>query len=213
MRRLIPLLLGVAAVVAALLAGPAAFGKLALFAGLPDMAARLIDDPAARGVALYRTGRYTEADAAFATTGRSATYNRALTLAALGDYPLAVDYFDAVLFADPRDADARFNRDLVARLVEPVIGEANTIDGIPAVAAGPNPDAKASERAELDTSKTLAEQRSVLPPRVGRQVVASPAWLATLTDEPALYLKKRIAAEHERRKALGLLHPPEDTAW
>ena len=34
-----------------------------------------------------------------------------------------------------------------------------------------------------------------------------------LADEPALYLKRRIKAEYERRQDLGLANPPEDTAW
>ena len=64
-----------------------------------------------------RAGDYAEADAAFAAAWRRATYDRGLSLAATGSYALAVAYFDGVLFVDPSDTDARFNRDLVARLV------------------------------------------------------------------------------------------------
>ncbi|MDX1732602.1 MAG: tetratricopeptide repeat protein, partial [Aurantimonas coralicida] len=90
---------------AALAAGPAAFGRLALSTGLPGWAATLTAEPAVRGVALYRAGRYAEADLAFREAGSEATYNRGVGLAALGRYAEAVAYFDAVLFADPSDAD------------------------------------------------------------------------------------------------------------
>ncbi len=198
---------------AALLAGPQAFGKLALASGLPSLALALLADPHARGVALYETGDYEAADAAFAAAGRRATYDRGLSLAATGEYALAVAYFDGVLFVDPADADARYNRDLVARLVPDVIGESNEIDGVAANAAADGPsDAGASER-DLIQAKSVAIQLSILDPRVKSMTAATESWLTTLEDEPALYLKRRIKAEYQRRQDLGLANPPEDTAW
>ena len=111
------LILLAAALLCGALAGPEAWAKLIWRAGAPQLALPLIRDEAARGAALYQAGRYAEADAAFAAVGRSATYNRGLTLAATGDHALSVAYFDAVLFADQYDADARHNRDTVAALV------------------------------------------------------------------------------------------------
>lgn len=210
---LLSLLCLAASGVAALVAGPEAFGKLALAGGLPRLALPLLSDPHASGVALYETGDYAEADAAFAAAGRRATYDRGLSLAATGSYALAVAYFDAVLFVDPSDVDARFNRDLVARLVPDVIGESNEIDGVAAnaVADGPS-DAGASDR-DLIQAKSVAIQLSILDPRVKSMTAATEGWLATLEDEPALYLKRRIKAEYQRRQDLGLANPPEDTAW
>ena len=132
MRSRFPVVLAVLSGLCAVAAGPEAFGRLALATGLPGVAAGLLADPEAKGAALYLAGDYAGADAAFVKTGRSATYNRGNTLAALGEYALAVDYFEAVLFADPADVDARFNRDLVARLVPDVVGDSNAIDGIAA---------------------------------------------------------------------------------
>ena len=90
------LLLAAAGVAALAAAGPASLGRLALMAGLPGLAAPLIADPAVKGVALYEAGRYPEADDAFRTAGRGSTYNRGLSLAATGDYPLSRAYFDAI---------------------------------------------------------------------------------------------------------------------
>ena len=77
----------VLAVAALVLTGPAALGALALRAGWDRVALILLDDPGARGVAHYRLGDHDLADADFARAGRSQTYNRALSLAATGDYP------------------------------------------------------------------------------------------------------------------------------
>ena len=82
------LILLAAALLCGALAGPAAWAKLLWRAGAPQLALPLIRDAAARGAAVYQAGRYDEADAAFAAVGRSATYNRGLTLAATGDRAL-----------------------------------------------------------------------------------------------------------------------------
>ena len=190
-----PMLIGCAvlAVVVAVAAGSEAFGRLALVAGLPSLAASLLSEPDERGVALLEAGDYREADEAFAKTGRTATYNRGLSLAATGDLALAVAYFDAVLFANPSDRDARYNREFLARFVPDIVGESNEIDGVAANVEAPQSDAVASSRDILTAATT--------------------GWLETLADEPALYLKRRIKAEYERRQDLGLANPPEDTAW
>jgi Ca-activated chloride channel homolog len=212
MRRVLPVFVLTLALVAALVAGRAGFGRLALAAGMPAVAAKLLDDPAARGVALYEAGDFAGADAAFEAAGRSQTFNRALSLAALGDYPLSLAYFDAVLFAEATDMEARRDRDLVARLVPPVIGEANAIDGIPATAAREEESAAASHSGPTLTMGEQAER--VLRPRDdNKATVASTDWLDTLADEPGTYLKLRFQAESQQRFEDGLAVPPEDTPW
>ncbi|WP_245515156.1 hypothetical protein [Jiella endophytica] len=211
--RILPVAVLLLAGFCAIVAGPAAFGRLALAIGLPRLALPLLDAPHARGVALYQAGDYAGADAAFAGSGRRATYDRGLTLAATGDYPRALAYFEAVLFVDPADADARFNRDLVKQKVPDVIGESNAIDGVAANARTEEPSAAAPTSRDLIQAKSVAMQLSALDPRVKSMNAATESWLATLEDEPALYLKRRIKAEYQRRQDLGLANPPEDTAW
>ncbi|MEN3791902.1 hypothetical protein [Fulvimarina sp. MAC3] len=198
--------------IAAMAAGPEAFGKIALVAGFPNIAARLVDDPQIDGIAKFEAGDYRQADELFAASGRQATYNRAMSLAALGDYALSVAYFDAVLFVDPADEDARFNRDLIARRVPDVVSESNEIDGVAATVETEESEAQATKRDILETQPVLA-QRSILDPRVERITAATEGWLETLPDEPAIYLARRIRAENERRQDLGLANPPEDNAW
>ena len=192
------LALGLAALLAIALPGRDALGQLAYAAGLPGIAARLLTDPSARGAALHAAGDYAAADRAFAEAGRVATYNRGLTLAATGNYALARAYFDAVLFANPADSQARDNRAVVDALVEGVVGQSNQAGRIAATATGGPP----VERFSAD-HRPLDEG--------GR--VAGDDWLATLPDDPGEFLRLRLADTHARRVAQGLTAPEAGDPW
>ena len=206
------------AALCAVAAGPEAWGKLIWSARLTTLALPLIGDEAARGAALYEIGRYAEADAAFAAIGRGATYDRGLTLAATGEYDLSVAYFDAVLFADRYDAEARHNRDVVASLVKPVIGEAmghgriETIlseAGIATAAFDPDDPTRPVQDAERDPFRASTKR----PVTDARTIAADARWLDTLADAPGAYLKGRLAAEMARRRAAGEAHPEAPGRW
>jgi Ca-activated chloride channel family protein len=198
----LPLLLAAAGVAALAAAGPAALGRLALMAGAPGLAAPLLADPTVKGVALYRAGRYAEADVAFAAAGRAATFNRGVSLAATGDYPLARAYFDAVLFAAAGDSEARENRNLVDALIPPVIGQGNEAGRI-AVKPIASPEGVPTESDPRRLGKRLDEG--------GR--VADAAWLASIPDDPGEFLRLRLADEHRRRLSLGQTPPEEGDLW
>ncbi|SON54573.1 hypothetical protein HDIA_1032 [Hartmannibacter diazotrophicus] len=199
----------VAALAAGIVAGPNAWGKLALLAGQPALAAHLIEDEAARGVALYKAGDHKAADAAFEKVGRVATYDRAISLAATGQYELSVAYFDAVLFANPHDDDARRNREIVAKLVDPVVGSGlGAHGGVPAKVMG----VATGDPNDPVVKGTLTDQRHVYKPLNARGIAASEGWLTGLVDAPGEYLKKRLAAEYDRRKELGQI-TPEASSW
>lgn len=206
-RRVLPLLLGLVAVACVAAGGARFWGRVALMAGEPARAARLLEDPGARGVALYRAGRFAEADAAFAEAGRAATYNRALTLALTGRHALSVAYFDAVLFAAPQDRQARENRDIVAALIEPVIGENGGEGRIDKAIAAANAARQALEGPGRRGGRRLQRRDEA------RSIVVTDEWLETLTDEPGAYLRKRLQAEYDRRAAQGLVAPPGAPRW
>ncbi len=189
------------------LAGPDAIGRLALRADLPQVAAPLLADPLEQGVARYRAGDYARADAAFAASGgRNQTYNRGLSLAALGDYPLSVAYFDAVLFVNPADADARRNRDLVSTMYPPNQGTSvapGRIEGHGNL--GPSEATEQSAAGLLDPG--------TMPKIEARGIVASDEWLATISDDPGEFLRLRLRAEYDRRAGAGLIRPREAEPW
>lgn len=198
---MIRLALSAAGIAALAVAGKVSVAKLLLVAGMPGFAALLLDDPATQGVAAYQAGNYAAADDAFRTAGRGSTYNRGLSLAATGDYALSVAYFDAVLFANPADSEARENRNLVNELVPQNRGEANNAGRI-----------AAESIAVLGGSPVDEIKRLGRPLDEGRRV-ADAEWLETLQDDPGEFLRLRLAEEHKRRLSMGLTAPEGGDPW
>ncbi len=187
-------------------AGPQAIGRLFLLAGSPTLAAPLLKGPIEQGLAYYRSGDFQRADAAFAEAGRSQTFNRGLSLAALGEYPLSVAYFDAVLFVNPADAEARRNRDLVKAMYPPQQGESivpGRIMGHGGEEGAPQIMLNAAGAQEPEWQRKIE----------ARGIVASDEWLATISDDPGEFLKLRLKAEYDRRAAQGLIRPREIEPW
>lgn len=188
------------------LAGPSAWGRIALWAGLPGAAA-LLTAPAEKGLALYREGAYEAADAAFADAGRGQTFNRALTLAATGKHALSVAYFDAVLFAAPADDEARRLRDLVGTMVAVTRGDSDAPGRLTGHGGRPGPGD--SSPWGWPGTPDPEWQRKVGERGVG----ASQAWLETISDDPGEFLRLRLEKEYQRRAALGLIRAEEAEPW
>ncbi|MFG1203418.1 VWA domain-containing protein [Xanthobacter aminoxidans] len=80
-------------------------------------AAQKFEDPAWKADALYKAGDYSGASAALSRLpGRD--YNRGNALARAGQLEQAVAAYDKALAANPDNADAKFNRDLVQKLID-----------------------------------------------------------------------------------------------
>ncbi|MBN9671486.1 hypothetical protein [Roseibium aggregatum] len=187
-------------------AGPEAWGRLAFWGGLPG-ANVLLSEPAARGLALYRAGNYMEADRTLAGAGRGQTFNRALTLAATEQYALSVAYFDAVLFANPGDTEARSLRDLVDTFVPKTRGD-SVAPGRLSARGGRSGDAEKSPWGWPDAPQPERQRKLE-----ARGFAASEEWLATISDDPGEFLRLRLAKEYERRAGLGLIRPEEGNPW
>jgi Ca-activated chloride channel homolog len=213
MRHRVVLVLALVAAAAACSAGSEPFGRMALAVGGPSLAARLLEDPAWQGVALYRSSHFAAADEAFRKAGSRVTFNRGNSLAKLGRYEEAVAYYDAALFRDPRDEDAQVNRAIVSALVPPTVGEHREGKG----ALPPGREAAAGENGTPPTQagsviQPVDYERSKKPVDA-MSIAAGREWLATLADEPGQYLKLRIAAEHQRRTELGIAAPEANSPW
>lgn len=90
-----------------------------LEAGRPAEAVKLFRQPDWRAAAQYQAGDYAQALRTLqARQGAQTQYNRGNTLAHLGRLEDALKAYDGALKADPRDADARHNRDLVQALLD-----------------------------------------------------------------------------------------------
>ena len=94
-------------------------GARALARGDAAVAAGLFESPRWRAAAHYESGDFAAAEAAFERLpGLSDRYNRGNALARSGRLEEALAAYDGVLAEDPDHRDARFNRDLVERLLE-----------------------------------------------------------------------------------------------
>ena len=117
MRKFALVLLAALPILALGIAGPRLLGH-ALFAfGFRMAAAPLLGDAGWRGYALARAGDYRSAAAAFGAAPANA-YNRGNALTRAGLYHQALDAYDAALDADPEDADARYNKAIVEKILD-----------------------------------------------------------------------------------------------
>ncbi len=93
-------------------------GAQAFSRGDYDAAGELFDDPQWRAAAAYRAGDFAAAAETWQQPGPQSQYNLGNSLAKSGRLEEAVAAYDQVLEADAEHEDARFNRDLVAKLLE-----------------------------------------------------------------------------------------------
>ena len=94
-------------------------GARALLQGDPGKAAGLFTAPPWQGVAQYRAGKFSEAATAFSGgPSAEARYNEGNALARAGKLPEAVQAYDQALQLNPKLEDARFNRELVKKLLQ-----------------------------------------------------------------------------------------------
>ncbi len=93
-------------------------GASALQSGDPRHAAELFQDKDWQGVSHYRAGQFQKALKSFAPDKKNSDslYNRGNSLAHLGEYKQAIAAYEQVLKIDPKNKDARFNRDLLKKL-------------------------------------------------------------------------------------------------
>ena len=97
-------------------AGPAGLGHLLFAYGDRAQAAVLLHDPAWTGYMLAASGRWDAAAAAFGMAPANA-YNRGNALAKAHRFHDALDAYDDALDANPEDEDARFNKDIVQKII------------------------------------------------------------------------------------------------
>ena len=91
----------------------------ALTAGDSALASQLFINPQWKGTAQYRADEYEGAALTFSDSQTSdGQYNLGNALAKQGDYPKAIDAYDAALTFNPENEDASFNKQLLEKLLE-----------------------------------------------------------------------------------------------
>ena len=94
-------------------------GHKMLAAGSPQDAAALFEEPQWQAVANYESGEYAASAAVFAERDdANSLYNLGNALARGGEFASAIDAYDQALELTPDDEDTRYNRDLVADMLQ-----------------------------------------------------------------------------------------------
>ena len=150
-----------------------------LEAGNPKAAAERFADPRWRAAAHYRAGQFEQA-ASLLSAGHDADahYNRGNALAKQGKLAQALSAYDAALTLRADDADTRYNRDLVQRLLNQQSQAPKGGGGRP-----PPPNQGQGSEAEREADR-IADQ-----------------WLRSIPDQPASLLRRKLLAEQRRRQA------------
>lgn len=192
--------------------GSAPFGRLALSLGFPRLAEPLLEDSHWKGVALFRQGRYQDAVAALRAAGPEGYYVRGNALAWAGRVKEAIEIYDAQIFRAPRDEDSHFNRKLLLDFAA-VVGEGRLSDDGMTKGVVVGAEADEAEKIDAMTEAWNRWRESGRRTFSDQAVVASKEWLTTLPDEPGLYLKLRLAAEHKRRFDARIGMAPAGEPW
>lgn len=224
-----PALIAGLAGLALLMGGTAPFGRLALELGMPKLAVPLLDTPEWKGTALYRAGDYDAAVEAFTEAGAEFSYNFGNAHAMAGNYANAMESWDIAIAQNPDDTQAIDNFELVKsfyagvefELNGPLITEEKDTDITAEAEVGQGQGrAQGTGSDATNTSTNLGiplilsnEQQGVSRVFDAQFVAANDRWLATLEDEPGLYLAARIAEEHKARKAAGTAQPEAESPW
>jgi Ca-activated chloride channel homolog len=211
------------------LGGTAPFGRLALSLGLPGLAVPMLETPEWRGYALYRSGDFEASAKAFTDAGAESSYNLGNAQAKAGEYAAAMEAYDIALAQNPDDAEARANFELVKSFYAGT--ELDPGSFLPTEEKDSDVTAKAetgqgqaraqgtgSQANNFGTNPAIPlilsdEQQQVSRVFDAQFVEATDRWLATLEDEPGLYLAARIAEEHKARVSAGTAMPEAESPW
>jgi Ca-activated chloride channel family protein len=170
-----------------------------LQAGQPDAAAARFADPRWRAVAQYRAGQYEQAAATLASsTEADAHYNRGNALAQQGKLAEALAAYDAALALRADDADTRYNRELVQRLLKqppPPPPPPNGGKGGAAPPAGADPSATGQGPPPPQPAPGQDSEAEREAQRVADQ------WLRRIPDQPGSLLRRKLLAEQRRRQS------------
>jgi Ca-activated chloride channel family protein len=195
--------------------------------GDPARAAGVARSPLWKGAALYRDRQYDDAVDAYAQSDETpAHYNRGNALARAGRLREALAAYDAVLDENPRHADARHNRDLVARLMEQMRQQSRQQDDGESGGQGqqggrdrqqgasdedgrdardqsedPSGGRDAGDARDGETPERGEIPRAVeAPPLTAEEQQAMAQWLRRIPDDPGGLLRRKFQLEYSKRR-------------
>lgn len=124
-------------------------GQQAVAARQPERAAKLFHNPEWRAAADYRAGHYQAAlDSLKGIDNAEADYNRGNALARLGRLPEAIAAYEAALKRNPKLGDARFNHELLEKMLKKPSPQASASSGKPPPKNGQQDQSAGKEKSQ-----------------------------------------------------------------
>ncbi|MDR3461197.1 MAG: hypothetical protein P4L76_02640 [Beijerinckiaceae bacterium] len=133
--------------------GTTALGHILFSLGYASASSVLLHDPAWKGYALAAAGHWEEAAAAFGDAPSNA-YNKGNALALSHHFHDAIEAYDDALDANPEDEDARFNKELIRRILEGGAVDAGPSRSLANASANKEHHGKMSDLGDGDTSSS-----------------------------------------------------------
>lgn len=188
-------------------------GAKLLHHGKAKQAAKHFANPEWRAVANYRAGDYQETVANLSQTNSNrAFYNKANALAHLGQYEAAIKTYDQVLKNDPNYPDAKYNRDLLKKLLkqekkkQKQQNQSKKKNDKQQNQANNNQNSsmsKQSSNKQPNNSKNTENKNKTTKPSLTRkqreQQQAMQQWLQQVPDQPGGLLQQKFLRDHYRR--------------
>ncbi len=167
-----------------------------LDAGEPEAAAARFADPRWRAAASYRAGQFDQAASLLASASDADShYNRGNALARQGQLAAALSAYDAALKLRAVDADSRYNRELVQRL----LNQQTPKGGAGAKSRQPGAGQQAPKQAPPAPNPGPGQGQNDDAGREAARVAQQ--WLRRIPDEPGSLLRRKLQAEQRRRQA------------
>jgi len=192
-----------------------------LHAGKTNEAAELFKDTKWKGAAHYRGGEYKQAFDEFGETPDiTALYNQANALAHMNQYQKAIERYEHILTQAPNHQDAKFNRDLLKRLLQQQQQnsesqdkknsdeqknqqsqdqKANDKDSAKDLQNNKNNSQSKQNKQDTEQKDTKYEQQKAKQVQYNPQKQATEQLLHRIPDDPGGLLKQKFLREHQRR--------------
>ena len=177
-----------------------------------ELAASLFEQTGWRGAANYRAKNYESAIASFSTTDTAdGHYNRGNALALAGNLPEAIAAYDVAITRDPEHADARYNKEIVERLLEEQESQqGQNSENQDQESQEGNEEQQQNEQQneapeEQESSESNSEQNT--PSESSNEEFedqqALEQWLRRIEDDPGELLRRKFRYQYRQRQLNG----------
>jgi len=173
--------------------------------GQAKKAAKLFKNKDWQSVAYYRSGQYERSARQFSQEKTTlAHYNRGNALAHLGDYQQAINAYNAALALNPKDQDAKYNRDLLKKLLKNKKKQKQRKNKNQQAKTKKPDNKKSQQKKTAKNQKNNNKGKNKQPKKMAQNKTeaqrAREQWLRRVPDDPGGLLKQKFLREYRKRQ-------------